>query len=671
MNLLGALAVPFAVGVVGWMPPAGSDLMRMLGAWSLTYFVHSTLLLAGAWAVSRLLAGRAPRAEEAMWRVALFAGFLTAGLQLGFPGLSRAAAQLRPAPPPATIVLATGPVALAEGGEVRIPADPQPGRPLPLGLAAGVTVLWATAAATGAGLLALAGLALRRRLSDRREVSSPAARRELDDLLDRSGEAPVRLTETPSLAVPIALGVLRREICLPRRVVRGLGDRERRALLAHELAHHSRRDPAWLLLARLAETVGALQPLNRLARRRLTELAEWLADARAVRWTGDPEGLARCLAEVAAWRLPVAQARLAPGFATEGRRVVDRVRRLLARGSERGSRASLRWTRLGAGIAALTLVAFAPGVAPGSFGEASAPIERVGATPPVPVPVPAPAPAARSAEPAPAARPAEAPRAADPDGDRHTHELTPEERAELRRAVREARAAARAAQRDVQREAHRAAAAARAEGLSDDEIERLAADAARAVNEAMAELPDEAELEATLERAFREARRDRPELEAELRRAAEESRREVARALAEARGQMPDPDELARLQADVRRAMKQGRRELDARQRQEIARLAEEMQRIHQEIAPQLRELERLGERIGREVESALEGLEELEDFEDPEAPGDGPPPAPAAPPPAAGVSSRPAPAPRALPAPAPRPEKLAPAPVPPPPGPR
>lgn len=669
MNLLGALAVPFAVGAAGWMSPAGSDLMRLLGAWSLTYLVHSTLLLAGAWAVSRLLAGRAPRAEEAMWRIALFAGFLTAGLQLGVPELSRAAAQLRPASPPATIVLANGPAARVEGGELRVPADPQPGRPLPLGLAAGATVLWAATAATGAGLLALAALALRRRLRDRREVSSPAARRELDDLLDRTGEAPVRLTETPSLAVPIALGVLRREICLPRRVVRGLGDRERRALLAHELAHHSRRDPAWLLLARLAETVGALQPLNRLARRRLTELAEWLADARAVRWTGDPEGLARCLAEVAAWRLPVAQARLAPGFATEGRRVVDRVRRLLARGTERGSRASLRWTRLGAGIAALTLVAFAPGVAPGSFGEASSPIERVGATPPAPVR--APAAAAPSAEPAPAARPAEAPRAVDPDRDRHPHELTPEERAELRRAVREARAAARAAQRDAQREAHRAAAAARAESLTDDEIERLAADAARAVDEAMAELPDEAELQAALERAFREARRDRPDLDAELRRAAEESRREVARALAEAREQMPDPEELARLQAEAHRTFEQGRRELDARQRQEIARLAEEMQRIQQEIAPRLRELERLGERIGREVESALEGLEDLDDLEVLEAPGDVPPPAPAAPPPPVGVSPRPAPAPRALPAPAPRPESLAPAPVPPPPGPR
>ncbi|HYG62435.1 MAG TPA: hypothetical protein VEL74_07625, partial [Thermoanaerobaculia bacterium] len=51
-------------------------------AWLLTYALHSTLLLGLAWLVSRRLAGRAPLAEEAIWRGALLGAVLTASLQL-------------------------------------------------------------------------------------------------------------------------------------------------------------------------------------------------------------------------------------------------------------------------------------------------------------------------------------------------------------------------------------------------------------------------------------------------------------------------------------------------------------------------------------------------------------------------------------------------------------
>jgi hypothetical protein len=88
------------------------------------------------------------------------------------------------------------------------------------------------------------------------------------------------------------------------------------------------------------------------------------------------------------------------------------------------------------------------------------------------------------------------------------------------------------------------------------------------------------------------------------------------------------------------------------------------MRRIHEAIGPQLRELERLGERIGREVESALEGLEAWE------AVGEATLPPPALPSFDAVPDAVPAPpavAPRALPVRPVRPAPPAPAPAPPP----
>jgi hypothetical protein len=53
-------------------------------AWLLTYAVHSTLLLAMAWAVSRGLGGRRLRLQETIWRCALLGGLVTASAQLAF-----------------------------------------------------------------------------------------------------------------------------------------------------------------------------------------------------------------------------------------------------------------------------------------------------------------------------------------------------------------------------------------------------------------------------------------------------------------------------------------------------------------------------------------------------------------------------------------------------------
>jgi hypothetical protein len=120
---------------------------------------------------------------------------------------------------------------------------------------------------------------------------------------------------------------------------------EQVALCAHELAHLARRDPGWILLARLAEAVAPVQPLNAWARRRLQDLAECLSDDLAVAASGRPLGLARSLVDVATWArgerplLPVAAA----GALSARSRLGHRVERLMdpARALERPRRAFL------------------------------------------------------------------------------------------------------------------------------------------------------------------------------------------------------------------------------------------------------------------------------------------------------------------------------------------
>ena len=86
-----------------------------------------------------------------------------------------------------------------------------------------------------------------------------------------------------------------RHIVLPERFFEELDPEQQRAALAHELAHVARRDPEWRIAVEILERVLFFQPLNRLARARLCDSAEFLCDEWAVQQTQSPLALARCL----------------------------------------------------------------------------------------------------------------------------------------------------------------------------------------------------------------------------------------------------------------------------------------------------------------------------------------------------------------------------------------
>lgn len=311
--------------------------------WLLTYLLHSTLLLGLALVAQRTLRGRYPALEERIWKVAMVAGLVTASLALGptvaIPTSTTAAPVATAAEAPN--VLSAAPAAALDTTGVKpamaaMPADPSSAATT-AGWAGWLLALWATGTLLLLSRFALAALRLRGRLARRLPVAHGPLARLLSRLARRAAlRKPVGLSTTDRLAVPCALGFPRPEVCLPRRAIESWSTRQQETVLAHEIAHLAHRDPHWLVVLRLIEAVFFLQPLNRWASTRLEELAERRCDDWAVRQTGRPVELARCLTEVAEWITSTSPAGLArlpvPGMASgrRGAALRRRIEHLLA-----------------------------------------------------------------------------------------------------------------------------------------------------------------------------------------------------------------------------------------------------------------------------------------------------------------------------------------------------
>jgi beta-lactamase regulating signal transducer with metallopeptidase domain len=415
--------------------------MHTTAFWLLTYLLHSSVLL-GAAALLRLALGeRQLSLQEAALRAAVVGGFLTASLQLGLgvrplggsvavpaerpllvsssvmpPAPSRLDGSAWPAPArtdgatpsPAPVVVASRQRLVGGGVDVlraahavrpharRLVDQAAPAwRPL-------LAVAWGALGLVALSRFAVAAVRLRRLLRDRYPLSEEDVGPQAWAVAGALGLGRrVRLSTAPRLVVPLATGVLRPEVCLPLRVLDELAGEERLALCAHELAHVARRDPAWILLARLVEVLAPLQPLNFWARRRLHDLAECLSDDLAVAVSGRPLGLARSLVDVASWTLAktAVQPVLAAGALAARSRVGHRVERLMdpLRALERPPRMLLPL----AVVAVLASALVTPVVSGGAAQEAETPAATPQPTPqatPREAPQPAPHPTPRGAQ---------------------------------------------------------------------------------------------------------------------------------------------------------------------------------------------------------------------------------------------------------------------------------
>ena len=359
------------------MLPDVETVVRLTDAaagWLLTYIVHSTVILGAVWLI-------APRrvvsdtVREILWKSALVGGIVTATIQTAVTR-EPLGGQLRLAPRTAGVKVPALRV------EVR-PDLPDAAPRLLVMRSRGtrwtnpLVVFWLVTAGSGLLWLTLGHARTLRALGSRTPLDGTPIGHRLRGLLARAGvDRFVELTCSSAIASPVAL--TGDEVCLPRRALLELEPEEQDSMLAHEVAHLVRRDPQWLVLSRAIEMVFFFQPLNRLARRRMQEVAEYLCDDWAVARTRRPVMLAKCLAAVAEWvgRAPaMTTPRLHPMSAmveSDGSPLIRRVGRIL--GGRRAPHALTSRAAFAASVCALVVLA---GVAPRvSVAHAAMRLER-------------------------------------------------------------------------------------------------------------------------------------------------------------------------------------------------------------------------------------------------------------------------------------------------------
>jgi beta-lactamase regulating signal transducer with metallopeptidase domain len=339
---------------------SGLDLGLSLG---LTFVLHASLLLGAAWLAERLGLLRHPGVAELAWRIALFGALVSTGLQfapqLDLAALSRdrsAAARTDAAHRPLALhpaQLPTPRVSTATAGAreairdtptssdtatAETPPRAETGNTLdrfasrslklPSTIAGAVLALWALATGLAAWRLGRQLVALRRLRRQSTALSTAAGlHRHAADIASGFGRVAPPLRVHAAISSPMALpgGTL----LLPA-WTGAMPAPQQRALLAHEIAHLHRRDPAWRLLQRLALLPLSFHPLAHHAVRRLEALAEDACDAHAAQRLGSGRPLAECLAACLAHAgARAALPTLAVAMAGESGPVVRRVKNLL------------------------------------------------------------------------------------------------------------------------------------------------------------------------------------------------------------------------------------------------------------------------------------------------------------------------------------------------------
>lgn len=325
----------------------------------LTWVVHATIisavaLAAGRWAI------RGPRIRDYVWKGALVAPVVTslvallafddAGVGvLHLPSLLRTAFPV--IVPPLTATLHVSAV-----GSERVVAA-QMIEPLSLIIRCVV----------GAGILLPALLAIARLLQRRRQFSDllvtrrpirPAVLGIRDDAFRSRTALPLYVSACESIGSAVALG--RREVCVALRAFAALDQVERRSVIAHEVAHLDRRDPAWIAAAQALSSLLVVTPLVAMVANRFQCDAELICDDAAVLQVGAPLAHVRALTAFAFALDPAA--RCGSTFASVDSRIMQRAERVLRRDAEKRHRWSGAFVAACVCTAAVVSCVLLPGV---------------------------------------------------------------------------------------------------------------------------------------------------------------------------------------------------------------------------------------------------------------------------------------------------------------------
>jgi beta-lactamase regulating signal transducer with metallopeptidase domain len=387
------------------MPEAIVPAIATVAGWLLTYLVHSTVLLLGAWVLSR--GDRfAPATRDLLWKTAIVGGLVTSAVAMaGTPSHARllvmelstvedmGAARTEAAPsfgwtagdPDATRKLglvgalgALDAVVASRGGLAPLVERAGAMSPVtPWTWFDGMVVVWLVGALWGLGRLARQWMGLKGVFAGLRSPSERMARVFATvltkDASVHDGRGPIGLRSSDTVDSPCVLPG--RLIVLPGRCDEELSDEELTAVLAHELAHVRRRDSLWAAVMTGFGAVFWFQPMNRLALRASQQAAEHACDDYAVSRTGDPLSLASSITRVARWTVDAqAPVTLVSMVGRRGPGLADRVGRVLDGGPPRSEP---RWARILLATALLLPLRWLPAVEPPTFVRAAFVSERL------------------------------------------------------------------------------------------------------------------------------------------------------------------------------------------------------------------------------------------------------------------------------------------------------
>jgi beta-lactamase regulating signal transducer with metallopeptidase domain len=285
--------------------------------WLLTYLLHSSVLLGCAALLDwrrRLTAGGV---SSPLWRLALFGGFFSATLQpalLGFFADFQSTAEF------------SGQPLFWDDGFAALMLPPLQADAIDI--APLVIPLWLGVASCGVIYLLARLMRVMRDIGGMPILSSPVVERSAHRLALRARIPMPQLRVGAHLRAPfVAPG---RVVCVPAWMLDRYESSRLDAAIAHEMGHLRRHDNAWRIAGRIAAIVGWLQPLNRLAMKRMDESAELSCDAWAASATGLRRELA-CALEDCALRGGSSQRNLALtiGMAANHFMLLERVKKLL------------------------------------------------------------------------------------------------------------------------------------------------------------------------------------------------------------------------------------------------------------------------------------------------------------------------------------------------------
>ena len=605
-----------------------APVLDRLAAWSLTYLIHSSILLGAAWLWDLFLGDRRPHIGEMLWKLGLVGALFTSSLQ----GLlvAEPAGGSWPLPGASDPQKAIS-VPIADGSnsaslqidtrELKSQVATTGKHPSPVRrqfnwppAKSSFIAAW-LAIGTLAALWLCAGYAwlLLRLRGRKRLVGGPLF--EMLAGLGGPGSKPgrVRLSATNKIHLPMAFGLFVKEICLPPRAVAKMSQEHRRVVLAHELAHLERNDPPWFFAIGLIERLFFIQPFNLLAGKRLREISEYMCDGSAAARLGGPEPVARCLAEIAEMGLAPRREIIGPAFSARRKGLVRRVGLLLdGRHSDPERRKKMRFLNILLAIAVLALVvaaapsvkskaqwALRPAVALASCGERDYP-----SPPKPPQPPPPPEPPAPPASPAPPAPPVP-PEVEDFDPGDEVHGMSKLDQERLARLAEEMAKVEAEVARTAQQLQESAEELGRLEleeasrlehehSLTEEQHRKLEEEA-RAMAERVR--PSEEEIRKLEAEAEKIAAKARPS-EEEIKKIKEEARKA-------AESVKLDKKDIERISKEMRAGAEKSKRYVELKQKQQRATDEADRQELKREIERLKKELQDSVEQMRREVAKA------------------------------------------------------------------